>query len=260
MRGLKRELERPLRWCAARASLSRVRPTPAPPPFSVGTRPLLTRSRTWSPPPPGGVAVSAPAPPPDRVAGRRRRAGDAGAIPLVLRKVKERGRPLLSSGRACGWGSLRCVCVCVREEEARRGPGSRGGRTRGSYLCERGSVRADGTSSARERRRLHSLSSSSAPTMTSPPGRLLPALADAYVRLAAARDIGTKDFADAAEAVLPLFDKLGEWRGGGGGRGGGRARGRGGAAASLAPRGSLPFCACPRARAGVPRSPPCPPS
>jgi len=92
--------------------------------------------------------------------------------------------------------------------------------------------------------------------MTSPPGRLLPALADAYVRLAAARDIGTKDFADAAEAVLPLFDKLGEWRGEGRRAGGGGGR----AAASLAPRGSLPFCACPRARAGVPRSPPHPPS
>ena len=51
------------------------------------------------------------------------------------------------------------------------------------------------------------------PTM-SDPSRLLPALAAVYVKLAAARDIGTAEFADAAEAVLPLFDKLGERRSG----------------------------------------------
>ena len=56
--------------------------------------------------------------------------------------------------------------------------------------------------------------------------RLLPALDAAYVKLAAAKDIETAAFADAAEAVLPLFDKLGA--GGRGGGGGGGSSGGGG--------------------------------
>jgi hypothetical protein len=69
--------------------------------------------------------------------------------------------------------------------------------------------------------------------------RLLPALDAAYVKLAAAKDIETAAFADAAEAVLPLFDKLGAGGRGRGERGRAGLRGHGSARLARAPPCSL---------------------